>query len=318
VRNRTVAPRDGKGIKDSLIPLLLVVLLAGFLSGCGGSHPPSPPPEIAPSAADSAATAAGSIPAEADSAAFVAADSVSTAADTLAAASGAAKAGAAPVDSAAAAPVPVPLVPEMETYQILVDDELTLMVVGYPELSGPVRVLPDGNITVPGAGSVYLLGASVTEATAKVNEALATIVRFPRATVSVTKFGERRVFVMGEVVGPGDHAYHRGLTVVGAIAQAGGFNNFAKRSSVIVLRRMGEQEAIAFRVDARGPLRGKHLEQDLPLRPYDIVYVPKTFIASVGVLLDQYFAQLTPPFSLYLTGWYAFHVDDRAVRIANP
>ena len=183
----------------------------------------------------------------------------------------------------------------MESYEILVDDELTLLVVGYPELSGPVRVLPDGTITVPGVGSIYLLGDTVAEATTKVNDALGAIVRFPRATISVTKYGDRRVFVMGEVVGPGDHAYSRGLTVVGALAMAGGFNNLAKRSSVMVLRRTSEGEAIAFRVDVRDPLKGKHLERDIALRPFDIVYVPKTFIGSVNVLFDQYFRPAHAP-----------------------
>ena len=71
-------------------------------------------------------------------------------------------------------------------------------------------------------------------------------------------------------------------------------------------------------MDTRDPLKGKHLEKDLPLKPFDIVYVPRTFIGSVGVLLDQYFAQLTPPFSLYMVGWNAFHVDDKKIRLVTP
>jgi protein involved in polysaccharide export with SLBB domain len=295
VRYRTVTPREGIGIKELLIPFFAFVLLAGVLAGCGGSKPPSPPPDIAAAASDS--SRASEIPP------LVAAPPAEIEEDAA---------------STPKAAELVTMTPEVETYHILVDDELTLVAIGYPELSGPVRVLPDGTITIPGVGPVYVLGATVAEATAKVNEMLGAIVRFPRATVSVTRYGDRRVFVMGEVVGPGDHAYHRGLTAVGAIAMAGGFNNLAKRSSVMVLRRTGQADAVAFRLDARDPLKGKHLEKDLPLLPYDIVYVPKTFIGSVNILFDQYFAQLTPPFSLYLIGWNAFHVDDKKIRLVTP
>ncbi len=202
------------------------------------------------------------------------------------------------------------IVPEVEAYRILVNDELALTVLGHPDLSGPLRVLPDGRTTVPGAGSVYLLGATVEEATKKVTESLAHIVRYPQATIGVTNYGARRIFVMGEVQIPGDHEYHRGMSVLGAIAEAGGFNDRAKRSSIIVLRRMGPEEAVAFRVDLTDPLKGEKLQQDLPIRPFDIVYVPKTFIASINVLMDQYFRQLTPPFSLYIEGWQSLHLDE--------
>lgn len=208
--------------------------------------------------------------------------------------------------------------PEVDVYRILVYDELTLTVLGHPELTGPLRVLPDGTVTVPGVGSLYVLGSTVEEVTQKMREALASIVRFAQISVAVSNFGDRRVFVMGEVVIPGDHEYHNGMSLLGAIAEAGGFNNSAKRSSVVVLRRTGPDEATAMRVDLRDPLKGLNLDRDMSLRPFDIVYVPKTFIASVNVLMDQYFRQMTPPFSLYLEGWQALHLDENRVRFVTP
>jgi protein involved in polysaccharide export with SLBB domain len=216
------------------------------------------------------------------------------------------------------APEASQIAPEIDVYRILVHDELTVTILGYPELSGPLRVLPDGTLTVPGVGPVYVLGMSVVEVTEKIKETLSGVVRYPQLSVAVSDFGERRIFVMGEIVLPGDHEYHRGMTVLGAIAEAGGFNNNAKRSSVMVLRRTGPEEATAFRVDLRGVLKGEDLEQNLPVRPHDIIYVPKTFIASVNVLMDQYFRQLMPPFSLYTEGWEAFHLDEDRVRLVTP
>ncbi len=203
---------------------------------------------------------------------------------------------------------------EVDTYRLAVYDELLLTVLGAPELSGPTRVLPDGTISIPGVGSIFVLGSTLPEVTDQVETSLSTILRFPEASLAVSNFGARRIFVMGEVGVPGDHEYHRGMTALAAIAEAGGFNNNAKRSSVIVLRRLGPSEAVAFRVDLRGPLKGKDLDKDLPVRPFDVIYVPKTFIASVNVFMDQYVRQMTPPFTLYIEGWNAFNIDETSVR----
>lgn len=204
--------------------------------------------------------------------------------------------------------------PEIDQYRVLVSDDLSLTVLGYPELSGSMKVLPDGTITTPGVGSIYVLGSTLDEATLRIREELSKIARYPQATLAVSNFGDRRVFVMGEVDTPGGQPYHRGMTVLGAIAQAGGFAPTAKRGSVLILRRLGRQEAIAIRVDANDLLKGKNLEKDTALRPFDIVYVPKTFIAGLNLLMDQYFRNLTPPFTLYLEGWNSFHADDQNIR----
>ncbi len=209
------------------------------------------------------------------------------------------------------------IAPEVDAYRVLVYDELALTVLGSPDLSGNVRILPDGTITIPGVGPVYVLGMTIPEVTAKVADALSTIVRYPQVSVGVANFGDRRYFVMGEVYQPGDHAYNHGMTTLAGIAAAGGFTNSAKRSSVMVLRRLGPEKAIAFRLDLREPLKGKNLQNDLPIRPFDIVYVPKTFIASVDVLVDQYFRQLTPPFTLYIDGWNAFHLNQSTVTVLS-
>jgi protein involved in polysaccharide export with SLBB domain len=207
--------------------------------------------------------------------------------------------------------------PETEAYRVLVYDELNLLVLGSPELSGTVRVLPDGTITIPGVGARYVLGLTIPEVTDTLRQEIAKVVRYPQVSVSVSNFGERRVYVMGEVNLPGDQQYHSGLSALGAISMAGGFNNAAKRSSVVILRRTGPDQAIAFRTDLTQPLSGQNVAFDVPIKPFDIIYVPKTFIASVNVMMDQYFRQLTPPFTLYIDGWTAFHLNDTNVRIVR-
>ncbi len=207
--------------------------------------------------------------------------------------------------------------PETEAYRLLVFDELNLLVIGSPDISGTVRVLPDGTITIPGIGPQYVLGMTLPEVTEAVQRDVSKLIRYPQVSVAVSNFGERRIFVMGEVNLPGDQQYHNGLSALGAIAMAGGFNNGAKRSSVMILRRIGPDQAIAFRTDLSDPLGGKNLMQDVRVKPFDIIYVPKTFIASVNVLMDQYFRQLTPPFTLYIDGWTAFHINDSNVRFVR-
>lgn len=206
-------------------------------------------------------------------------------------------------------------IPEVDQYRILVNDRLSISVLGYPELSQTVRVLPDGTITLPGVGTLFVLGRVAQDLSTEIEERMKAVARYPQVTVSVVDFGERKLFVLGEVQAPGSQNYQPNMTILGAIAQAGGFQNSAKRSSVLLLRRTGPQEAVAHRLDLTGPLKGDSFASDVTVQPYDIVYVPKTFIASAGVLMEQYFQPFIAPFSLYTEGWQAFHMDDATIRL---
>ncbi len=216
--------------------------------------------------------------------------------------------------------IPTPEIPSPTTpgapadttsrYLIGAGDELTVTVIGQPELSRVVRVLPDGSITYPGVeGTLFVMGKTADAAGLELKEKLGRILRYPDLQLMITAFGPQRFYVMGEVEIPGDHEWVKGQTVLQAVAQAGGFRNTGKRNNVIVVRRTGPDSADIYQLDLRKALQLDGGAADMPLRPFDIVYVPKTFVANLNVFVDQWMRQNIAPFTLYLEGWTAFHVN---------
>jgi protein involved in polysaccharide export with SLBB domain len=82
------------------------------------------------------------------------------------------------------------------------------------------------------------------------------------------------------------------LTALQAIMQTGGFTTTAARNSVVILRYQGTSEPafLSLRVDDLLARR----EPDVVLRPFDIVYVPKTFIGRLDDFMNQYVRELIP------------------------
>jgi polysaccharide export outer membrane protein len=82
-----------------------------------------------------------------------------------------------------------------------------------------------------------------------------------------------KIYVLGAVVGPKYIYYRDGVTVLDAILEAGGFNEFASKNDVVIFRK--NQERI--RVKAKDLTRGKDLSQNVPLAPGDYVVVSEGF-----------------------------------------
>jgi polysaccharide export outer membrane protein len=114
-----------------------------------------------------------------------------------------------------------------------------------------------------------------------------------------------KVYVGGEVVKPGLVSMDKLLTATAAVFQSGGFTVDADPKSAIILRDAGNNTAQAIKVDLKKALEGG---QDAPLKPFDVVYIPKSGIAKVNQAVDQYVRKVIP-FSLsagfsYLLGGF--------------
>lgn len=202
-----------------------------------------------------------------------------------------------------------------EPYRLGVGDELAVSVLSQPTLSGIVKVRPDGAITTPGAGMVHALGRTPEEVGDEIERKLGAILRHPHVDLQVTNFGEQRIFVMGEIVAPGDKPYYKGISALQAVAQCGGVASTGQAGSVLVMRRVGAAEMELHRLDLRPALKGEGPAKDLVLRPYDIVFVPRSFIADVNLFVDQFIKPMITPFTLYLEGWKAFNIGSENVRV---
>jgi polysaccharide export outer membrane protein len=226
---------------------------------------------------------------------------------------------ATPVEaSVVAAPRTATTEAEPEAYLLGVGDEVQVNVLSAPELSGIVKVRPDGAITIRGAGMIHALGRTPEEVGREAEEKLGGILRHARVDLAVTNFGEPRIFVMGEVELKGERPYYKGMSALQAVAAAGGISATGKSESILVLRRTGSIAAEVTRLDLRRSLKGE-AGPDMVLHPYDIVYVPRTLIARVNIAVDQYVRQMIAPFTLYFEGWNALNLGTDNVKvIATP
>ena len=133
---------------------------------------------------------------------------------------------------------------------------------------------PDGFITLPLVGDVQAGGRSVQRIAAEIaKRAAAFYTETPRVDVEVAELHSYRVYVLGEVARPGELTPRGAITVLQALAMAGGFTRFAAPDDMVIVRRDGRGERrIPFvyrEVVEKGDLR-----EDLPLQSEDVVVVP--------------------------------------------
>jgi len=158
-------------------------------------------------------------------------------------------------------------------YAIGPGDVLALLVWKEPELTTDVTVRQDGRISVPLLGDLSASGLSPEQLSADLREKLGRFVEAPHVTVSVTQANSARFFIVGQVTAAGVFPLTGRITVLQALALAGGFTTFAKRDKILVIRdTTGEPEFI--RVNYKKLEGGKDIRENILLRPGDTVVVP--------------------------------------------
>jgi polysaccharide export outer membrane protein len=139
-------------------------------------------------------------------------------------------------------------------------DTLQVTVFGEPDLSGTLRVTDSGTVVMPLIGTVPAAGLSVQDLQKKLTTLLdAKAVKSPNVTVQINEY--RPFFILGEVKNPGSYAYVPDMTVLTAVAIAGGYTFRAAQDSVSVTRRVD------------GNSRESQAARDSRVLPGDVVYV---------------------------------------------
>ena len=155
-------------------------------------------------------------------------------------------------------------------------DVFDLRVFGQEELSGTHRVSPRGTILVPLIGSVSVVGLMPPEVAGLVAERLRDgYLREPHVTVFVQEYNSKRFFVLGAVAKPGSFAYQENMTIVEAIAIAGGFKDLANPDGTVVTRVIDDVER-RYVVPVESISRGE--TPNFVLHPGDIVFVPERIL----------------------------------------
>ena len=164
-------------------------------------------------------------------------------------------------------------------YELRPLDLLDIRVFQEDDLTMTNKVSQAGTLTFPLIGSVKVSGLKVHEAEILVTDKLKDgYIKNPQVTILVKEYAARRVSVLGEVKKPGtvEIPPEEALTLLQAVAYAGGFQNVAKTDEVVV-RRMIDGKETKNKVNATKLMRADAAECDYPLEPGDIVYVPTRF-----------------------------------------
>jgi polysaccharide biosynthesis/export protein len=160
------------------------------------------------------------------------------------------------------------------TYVIGPTDVLSINVWKEQEMSKVVPVRPDGMISLPLVGEIKAAGLTPVQLEEQITGSLKKLMSDPQVTVIVAEVHSQNFNIVGEVLKPGSYPLTHQLTVLDAIALAGGFHDFAKTKKIYVLRTdaNGKQERLPF--NYKDVIRGQNPQQNIQLQAHDTVVVP--------------------------------------------
>ena len=123
-------------------------------------------------------------------------------------------------------------VAQLTEYRLGPGDQLRITVFNEAELTGNYIVGSQGSISYPLVGEVHAAGLTLAEFSAQLQTALGAYIRNPNVSAEVVNY--RPFFILGEVQRPGTYPYSASLTVLNAVATAGGFTYRANQNRVFI------------------------------------------------------------------------------------
>jgi polysaccharide export outer membrane protein len=181
--------------------------------------------------------------------------------------------------------VAVPAEAQQTDYVIGVQDVVAVTVYDHTDLTGSFTVESDGTLTFPLVGRQKAAGLTLREFEDSLKTALSDgYLKNPQVSVSIGEFKSQRVYVMGEVRAPGAYQLTGGMSVIEALAKAGGTTQAAAEEILIVRPHTGakaagpvridDTEATVLRANIRA-LQSGSLSQNLALKGGDTIVVNK-------------------------------------------
>ncbi|MEQ1945914.1 MAG: polysaccharide biosynthesis/export family protein [Bryobacteraceae bacterium] len=167
------------------------------------------------------------------------------------------------------APTAAPAAVDPHTYVVGPEDVLFVRVWREMDFTGQYIVRPDGKITIPLVGDVQAAGLTPERLSAQLTQALSDFINKPDVSVSVAQVNSKKYYITGQVFRTGEFPLVVPTRIFDALANGGGFRDFANRKKIIIVR--GAQR-IKFNYDEI--IKGKNLDQNIFLENGDTVVVP--------------------------------------------
>ena len=161
----------------------------------------------------------------------------------------------------------------LHTYDIGAGDILEVSVWREPDLQRRVVVRIDGRISLPLIGDIQAAGMSINDLNKFITAKFARFVSGPMVGTILVESRSKRYYMIGKITNPGEYAIESPITVLQALARAGGFAEWAKTSRIIIVRRQNPKE-ITLEFDYEAVVKGADLEQNILINPGDTIIVP--------------------------------------------
>ena len=130
----------------------------------------------------------------------------------------------------------------IEDYRLGAGDLVQVVVWKNEEVSGEFRVRPDGKFSMPLIGDILAEGSTTDGISMQVEQKLKLFIESPYVSIIVIEAASNRIYILGEVTNPGTYPIDGPLTVLQALALAGGFTEFAGKEKMILIRSSGEMQ----------------------------------------------------------------------------
>ncbi len=197
--------------------------------------------------------------------------------------------------SASAPPPQYSLGATSKSYLIQPGDRLEIKFFYNQQLNESVIVRPDGRISLQLIQDVQAEFLSPNELRTVLARKYATHLKNPEITVILREMEGNKIYVDGQVRASGGvRIYGYNMSIMDAIAHAGGLRDTARRDEVLLIRRNGLKKPFVYIVNLAAAMDGSDISQNVMLKPHDIVYVPKSAIANVNTWVDMYIRRNIP------------------------
>ncbi|HEV2223351.1 MAG TPA: polysaccharide biosynthesis/export family protein [Candidatus Acidoferrales bacterium] len=163
---------------------------------------------------------------------------------------------------------------DSKSYVIGENDVLEIDVWKEKEISRTIPVRPDGKISLPLVGEIQASGMTPMQLQDDLTKRLKAYIENPEVTVIVSDPRSHQFNVVGEVNRPGSYQLSQAMTVLDAIAQSGGFKDFAKETKIYVLRPMPDGTRVRMPFNYKQVIKGNDMQENVALKPGDTVVVP--------------------------------------------
>ncbi len=187
-----------------------------------------------------------------------------------------------------------PTADDENNYRIQPGDVLDIDFYLSPEFNDEPTVRPDGKITLRLVGEVQAKDRTPAALARDLDNAYARELNSPEVTVHVKSTPSRQVYVDGQVAHPGAFAIEPRMSAIQAVAEAGGVTEEAAPANTVLIRRDACGVPAGIKIDLATARSGTGPNQDPGVLPGDIVYVPRSKIADVGLFVKQYVKNLLP------------------------